>query len=1056
MRKARLFIFSILALVLIQATSTAQNSNRTLAGKVTDENNQPIQGVAVQLKDHNKVVQTNSSGLFTIEVPAGAGILVFSNVGYQSRELPITGNSIYNVQLQKNYVNLEDVVVIGYGTALRKDLTGSIGSVKINDIQKAPVASLDDALGGRVAGVQVTTADGQPGNSSSITIRGSNSITQDNSPLYVIDGFPIEASVNNMLNPNDIESIDILKDASATAIYGARAANGVVIINTKKGQAGKPVVSYEGWYGVQQNIKKYEMLSPYEFVKYQLEFNPTVFGPLFLNSEHPDLESYRNVKGIDWQDLLLQDAPMQNHSLSIRGGNELTQYNLSGSFLDQDGVIIESGLKRYTGKLNLNQIINKNFRLGISALYSNSRMEGELSNQPTDGTSGSSTAYIMNSIWGYRPVTGTAQGDEALFNEGIDPNVAPTGDYRFNPYLRAKNTYNPFITKLTLVNAFLEYKFLKSFTLKVSGGLTNNNLRYEKFFNSNTPQGSPLTVYGSTNGVNGSITNYNYYNWLNENTLTYNKRIKGHNLTFLSGLTLQRNSYKSDGVAAILIPNEGLGIHGLDEGTVSNAVAGGSYSTLASMLARASYNYKGKYLATASWRMDGSSKFSDNNKWGSFPSASLAWKFSEENLFKSLSFLSEGKLRAGYGIIGNNRVSDFAYLPSLRINILSNSASSTSGYPFNNSLFTGAVPFALGNDQLKWESTAQTDIGLDLSFCRNRIEITTDYYYKKTRDLLLYAALAASTGYGAAFKNIGSVSNEGLEFSLNTKNIVSKKFGWNSSFNISFNRNKIISLNEGQPAITTMVTWDGNYNTAQPYIARPGYPIAMFYGYVFDGIYQLSDFDGASGGYVLKEGVVNNGNTASSIQPGDIKYKDINADGKVNNLDQTIIGNPNPVHTGGFNNNFTYKGFDLNIFFQWSYGNDMMNANRLIFDGGNRPLLNLFKTATQRWTPENESNELYKVRGAGPIAYSSRVIEDGSYLRLKTLSIGYNIPEKLLRHAKIRSLRVYCSAQNLYTWTKYTGLNPSASVRPTALTPGFDWSAYPLARTIVGGVNLSF
>ncbi|GAB3420487.1 SusC/RagA family TonB-linked outer membrane protein [Niabella aquatica] len=1023
---------------------------------VLDENGSPLPQATAIVSQTKKSVIANDVGYIKLtDVNAGETVIV-SMVGYLSKNITVGTASTITVRLTPTESTLEDVVVIGYGEVKRKDLTGSAGSVNMKDIQKAPVANVDDALAGRVAGVQVVSADGQPGNNSFITIRGSNSITQDNSPLFVVDGFPIETSINGLLNPSDIESIDILKDASATAIYGARAANGVVIITTRKGKAGKPVISYEGWAGVQQNIKRHEMLSPYEFVKYQLEYNDAVYRPVFINSEHPTLESYKDVKGFDWQSLLIKDAPMQSHTLSLRGGDTKTNYSLSASAVDQKGIIIESGIKRNTGKLYLGQVINDKLRLGISAYYSYLNRYGELANQQTEGTSGSSTAYIMNNIWGYSPVTGTREDDEALMNDGLDPNVIATADFRFNPLLRTKNTYDEFFNKLSLVNAFLEYKLLKDLRLKISGGITNSNSRYEKFYNTNTPQGSPLTGYGSTNGVNGSISNYNYYNWLNENTLTYTKKIKDHNLVVLTGFTLQRNSNKSDGVSAILIPNESLGINGLDEGTVSGALAGASYSTLASFLGRVNYSYKDKYLLTASLRYDGSSKFSDGHKWGSFPSVSAAWNFKKENLFKPLSFLSNGKLRAGYGLIGNNRVSDFAYLPSLKVNILSNSANTTSGYPFNNSLTTGVIPATLGNDQLKWETTASVNVGLDLGFLKNRVEIISDYYYKKTTDLLLNATLAASTGYGSAYKNIGDVSNRGFEFTLITKNVSTKNFSWESNFNISFNRNKILNLNDDQPSLTTLVAWNANYNTAQPYIARPGYPIAMFYGYVFDGIYQFSDFTTSGGKYVLKPEIPNNGNTAASIHPGDIKYKDINGDGMVNSMDQTIIGNPNPVHTGGFTNNFNYKGVDLNIFFQWSYGNDVLNANRLVFEGSGRPLLNLFKTVENRWTPDNPSNTLYSAIGQGITAYSSRVIEDGSYLRLKTVSLGYNFSDKLLSRAKMKALRVYCSAQNLLTWTKYSGLNPAASVRPTALTPGFDWSAYPLARTIVFGMNLTF
>jgi TonB-linked SusC/RagA family outer membrane protein len=418
---------------------------------------------------------------------------------------------------------------------------------------------------------------------------------------------------------------------------------------------------------------------------------------------------------------------------------------------------------------------------------------------------------------------------------------------------------------------------------------------------------------------------------------------------------------------------------------------------------------------------------------------------------KDIPVLSDAKLRVGYGLTGNNRVTDFAYLSSQQLY-------PSSGYSFGESPVQGIIPNNLGNKDLKWETTTQTDIGLDLGFLNNRITLTTDYYKKNTRDLLLLATLAPTTGYANGFRNVGKVSNEGVEFTLNTMNIQNKKFSWSTNFNISFNRNKVLQLNEDEPSLASRITW-GNFNNAYPYIAVPGHPIALFYGFLFDGVYQYSDFNQQPNGtYILKENVPNNGQPRTTVQPGYIKFKDINQDGQVDNSDLTIIGNPNPIHTGGFSNNFTYGAFDLNVFFQWSYGNDILNANRIEFEGGDvvRSYLNMFKSVENRWTPENQTNELYKIGGQGPLVYSSRTIEDGSFLRLKTVALGYNMPSKLVSRAHIKALRLYASAQNLITWTNYSGMDPEVSVRHSALTPGFDWSAYPNTRTITFGLDLTF
>lgn len=1038
-------VFLLLASLIFPYLGFSQD-NPQVKGKVTDDKGAPLIGVTVSIKGKTTKTSTNSSGNFTITNVSDKDTLVFSMLGYVPKSQPALLGRSMNVILLINAQTLDDVVVIGYGTTTRRDLTGAVGSANIEDMKKAPVGNFEEALAGRIAGVQVSSNDGQPGADLNIVIRGNNSVTQDNSPLYVVDGFPLETSVGNAINPEEIESLEVLKDASATAIYGARGANGVILISTKKGKAGAPVVTYNGWGGVHQVIKRQEVLSPYEFVKYQLEQNYNVYSGVYLK-DGQTLEDYRNIAGINWQDKVFRTATIHNHNLALRGGNDQTRYSLSGSLLNQEGIVINSGFDKYQGRIVIDQTISKKLKAGVNVNYTFYKRYGTVVSEAQV----SPTASLMYGVWGYRPVTGDPEADASLLDELYDPNIDPStgGDLRINPYLATQNEYNPLFSSNLLANAYLEYKLSKNLTFRTTAGYTRTNQRREVFFNSKSRGGHPYT----NNKVNGSITNNEITNLLNENTLSYSKTFKDvHSLKAVAGFTMQDIRAFSNGFSAIRVPNESLGIKGLDEGQITTAPITDASNGLLSYLGRIDYGYQSKYLLTVSFRADGSSKFPASNRWAYFPSGSFAWRIKEESFMKQLDFINDAKLRMGIGSTGNNRVSDYASLTSLQI-------TPASGYNSGNSPGQGIVPTNLGNPSLKWETTVQTNVGLDLSLLKNRISLTTDYYHKETRDLLLNATLAPSMGFLTAFKNVGRVSNSGIEFTLETRNIQTNNFSWNSSFNIAFNSNKVLALNEGEPSLATRVTW-GNFNNAYPYIAIPGQPIALFYGYLFDGIYQYADFDQSpDGSYVLKSQTPNNGNPRANIRPGDIRFKDINGDGQVNSYDLTIIGNPNPTHIGGFNNNFIYKNFDLNIFFQWSYGGDILNANRIEFEGGDpvtRGYLNMFASFAERWTPENPSNTLYRVGGQGPAVYSSRTIEDGSYLRLKTVSVGYTFSAAQLKKLKMKSIRLYAAAQNLVTWTKYSGLDPEVSTQPGALTPSFDWSAYPRPRAITIGVDLNF
>ncbi|MGX5817076.1 SusC/RagA family TonB-linked outer membrane protein [Chitinophaga lutea] len=1039
--RAGLCITLLLAFLVPFRASAQENAPITVKGRVVDDQSgEPLPGVTVKLKRTNAGVSVNEHGDYSIRANSN-DVLVFTYLGFQKREIAVNGRTILNVRLQPSTSALNEVVVLGYGSSTKADLTGSVGQVNVQDMAKAPVASFDQALAGRVAGVQVSSNEGQPGQEGiNIVIRGNGSLTQSNAPLYVVDGFPIEDFDRGSINSDDIESINILKDASATAIYGARGANGVVIIETKKGKIGKPQLTYTGSIGFQDVVKKVPVMSPYEFVKYQLERG----NEASYIRDGKTLESYKDIKGVDWQDALFRTGRTQIHNLSLRGGTDQTRYSISGSMFGSDAIIINSGYDRYQARVAVDQIISKKMKAGININFSRSSSFGQIASEAN--IAGSATSYLLYGAWGYRPVTGKIDySEEDLEENTVDDDIDHLQDYRINPIVSAKNELRKRFVNNLISNAYVTYDITKDLTLKVTGGVNGLLSKSVAFYNSNTAKGTtalPSNVRGQWGSKSYSERNV----WSNENTLSYKKKFNNrHSIDVVGGFSWQGTTTEGGGFTSINVPNEQLGINGLDQGTPFSVSSPASVSTLESFLGRVNYSYRSKYLLTASFRSDGSSKFSEGNKWGYFPSGAFAWRMSSEPFMKSLIFIDDAKLRVSYGLTGNNRVGDFSYLATL-------DPSNSAAYSFGNAVPTQGVIIAnLGNANLKWETTEQADIGYDLSLFKRRVELTVDVYRKTTRNLLLNANMPYQTGYASVYKNIGKMRNQGLEITLNTVNVRNKNFSWESNFNISFNQNKILALADGEENILSNVTWETVYNPSLLYIAKVGQPAGQFYGYLWDGVYQTEDFDGN----VLKPGIPTNG--SATVKPGDIKYRDLNGDGVIDGLDQTVIGRGLPIHSGGFSNNFSYKGINLGVFFQWNYGNDIFNANRLLFEGSTRVSLNQYASYEKRWTPENPSNVYYRVGGQGPSGmYSSRVLEDGSYLRLKTVSLGYDLPRRIVRSLRIASLSVNAAAQNLITWTKYSGMDPEVSSRNSVLTPGFDYSAYPHARTVVFGIKAGF
>lgn len=1034
--------------VLLSGEAFAQNN---VVGRVVDSNNAPLIGVNVVVKGTTTGTTTGVDGNYSIKV-AENQTLVFSYLGYTTVEEMVGKRTAINVKMTEEATQLGavEIVNIGYGTTTRRDLTGSVAKADLGTMMKANVTSFDQALGGRIAGVVVTTGDGSLGAEANITIRGNNSLTQSNAPLYIIDGFPSEGSFATSINPADIESIDVLKDASATAIYGARGANGVIVINTKRGREGKPTVNFSASFSMSHIANKIDLMDGYEFVRLQDELvSPTSMESSYYSyseelGRNLTLDDYRNIPGIDWQDELYRTAFQQNYNVSLSGGTkEGLRYNVGFSALDQDGIIIRSNFQRYQGKANFTLPITKKLSLNANVNYSRTATNGV--NPTTAETTSSSSGWLMYSVWGYRPVGKPGQD---LLNTIIDESVDGSNDYRFNPVKTAQNEYRKTLVDYLNSNIALTWKITPELTFKTTGGYVLNKRRREEFNGTETYTGYPGSPSGK--GVNGAIYWTDQSSWTNENTLNYKRRFgRSHNVDMMVGLSLQGQNNTYEGISSTQITSEELGIAGIYTGSYQSVPSNYYDWRMMSMFLRANYNFRYKYYLTFSFRADGSSKFPAGNRWGYFPSVGASWNFNRENLFKKSDWLTNGKLRFSWGLTGNNRTQT-PYDFYSQITVTPGSGDSFD-YVFDGQRVPGYYFSNMANDRLKWETTEQWNVGIDLGFFDDRLKVTADWYDKVTRDLLLYALLPATSGYEQGMLNIGKIRNRGFEFTLETVNIKTRQFQWSTSFNIAFNRNRILALVDNQNTLQSAVTWETHFNSQFPYISQVNKPTGMMYGFIYEGTYKPEDFDAAGN---LRDGIP--AYKGNKMQPGDMKYRDMNGDGKIDDYDRTIIGCGQPLHTGGFSNNFTWRNFDLNIFFSWSYGNDILNANRLIFESGWKSQTNQLASYANRWTPSNPTSDIPRAAATGSEEYSSRVIEDGSFLRLKNVSLGYTIPSRQLRKAGISSLRLYVSADNIWTWTNYSGPDPEVSTRNSVLTPGFDWSAYPRAYGFTAGVNITF
>lgn len=1004
----------VVLFVCIQFQGQAQNPviNTVLKGSVTDvETNLPLVGVSVQIKGITNGTTTDSTGAFKLLTAQKIPLTLSVNyVGYENKEVLVTDDNV-RIQLKESVNHLQDVVAVGYGTQKRSDLTGAVASIPKQAL-KQQVSSFERFLQGSVSGVQVTQVSGQPGSPVSIRIRGGNSITAGNEPLYVIDGFPIYNSnadasagvasgpgINALaaLNSSDIESIDILKDASATAIYGSRGANGVVVITTKKGKSGSNSISYDGSYGFQQVSKKVDVLTDgqqWGLLKNDARVNA---GKSAYYSE-AQIDSLAGT-GTDWQSPAFRNAPMQNHQLTFLGGDNTTHYAISGNYFKQDGILLNTDFQRFSGRISVDRQVFPNFKVGANVTAS--KTESQIADNNIV-----SSLLLMPPTVPIKDANGNYTYQSAF--------ETPLG----NPIATLLYITNQSNTNRTIGNIYGEYKFLDGFVAKVSIGgdiIDNKENRYV-----------PSTIYmgANTNSTGtASVGTKTVTTWLNENTLNYSKSFaERHSINALAGFTQQ--SYRSEWVTAgsQSFSNELLDYNNLAGGTIYTQPTSGSGEwALASFLARFNYSLDNKYLFTVSGRADGSSRFGGDHRWGYFPSAAFAWNAGKESFLNLPDAINNLKLRVSAGITGNQEIGIYQSLATLV----------PTNYYFGSTTVVGYSPNRIANPGLGWETTTQYDAGIDIALFK-RFTITMDAYYKKTTDLLLNVPMPYTTGQSTSLQNYGTVENKGLEISITSQN-TSGEFNWNTNLVLSFNKNKVLSLGNGVENIISGVS-----------IAQVGEPLGSFYGFKTNGIFQTSDDISKLPVYLTKN------------KPGDQRYVDKDGDNIISTTgDRYVIGNAQPKLLGGLTNNFQYKNFDLTLLLQGSYGNKIFNQNmqQLEILSGQQ---NASVTALDRWTPENPGNVIPRAYEDPAAVASNRYVEDASYLRIKNLAIGYSFriaPQSF----KNTRLRIYCSAQNLYTWTQYSGYDPEVSRNgQNTLTQGIDYSVYPNARLFTGGINLSF
>lgn len=1013
-------------------------SNRRIDvnGRVVDSEGKPIPGATVRAKSGKAATITDSEGQFILKGVDSTETIVITYQGFVTRQLPAAAD-LSAVVLTVSESDLEEVVVVGYGSTQKKDLTGSVSTVSAVQVRDLPVSSIDQKIIGQVPGVQISSPTGAPGGGVNVKIRGTGSITAGNNPLYVVDGFAISNSAGqaynplNVINPEDIENVTILKDASSTAIYGSRGSNGVIVITTKRGKTGAPVVSVNSYVGSQTVPQKGrpQVLNGTEYAQFRKEMIIDDFASRGLTATDADIPvQFRNPseygEGTNWYDAVLRSAPQNNVAVSIRGGSENTRYSASLGRLDQKGTIRYTDYKRYSVNFNVESDISKKVKLGLSV-------------SPTGGTQNRNgfesgiRDILTRTLW-LSPIVpiADASGNRTVFI--TSPGAIGAG----NPL----NTLEFAGTKAKyfrgIATAFAEYQIVDGLKAKYS-------FNYD-YANNSSFAFSPTFVIGETGNQNpnlsipSSSTAQNVTtNWLSEITLSYDKTLgEDHRINAVAGYTAQEERYDGYSFGATNYPDNL--IQTINASTLLNGAAAGIEKwALISYLARVNYTFKDRYLFTATIRSDGSSRFGANNRYGFFPSGAFAWRASEEEFLKKADWLSDLKLRATYGRTGNFNIPNYQYASNI----------GSSNYSFGGSLANGRVSGSIANENLTWEKADELDLGMDITVLNNRFGLTFDFYNRITSSLLLTAELPSASGFSSSTINLGKVRNRGFEIGLNTKNLTGA-FTWNTSANLSLNRNVVMELNPGNNnAPIYSGRSGGGFSTHKTEVGKP---IGQFFGFVFDGLYRSQE-------------ELNSQPKYGSAVVGSVRYKDVDGNGIIEEVkDFAVIGNSQPDFIYGLTNTFGYKNFDLNVLVVGSQGGKIMKTGNEFLTNTDG-VFNVDRKVLDRWrSPENPGNGLAPTTVGGRTLYrevSSLWIEDASYLRIQNVSLGYNFTQKFIGSSSpVKSLRLYASVQNLVTFTNYSGANPEAGTNDgfSALTPGRDFTAYPLPRIVTAGINMTF
>lgn len=987
---------------------------QTVKGIVKGPDGLPVIAANISQKGTNNATITDLYGNFTLNITGQHPVLVISYIGYVTTEVNVSGRAFIEVVLQEDVEALDEVVIVGYGTMRKKDVTGAVSSVRTEDITKNATSNVMQAIAGKMSGVQVVQNSGTPGGDVSILIRGVGTIN-DASPLYVIDGVPVSGGMW-YLNPNDVESIDVLKDASATAIYGSRGANGVVMVTTKQAQEGHTEINFDYSYGIQHTAKTYDMLNASQYAALHNEMRTNAGPEYSLNPAFSDPESLGT--GTDWMDAIFRTAPMQKVNLSMLGGNQKISHATSLGYYTQDGIMKNSSYNRLSLQSNISSKIvsNVTVRANVNLSAENRRTQPVstviqnamriLPSIPIQDENGEYAGPTGNAEW-----NGNALNPVAIINEQ---------NYRMKGFRM-------------LSNISLEWEIIKGLKFKTTGGA---ELGYD-YNNSYIPK----YKWGMNESKNTMQTVSSAYEqlYLWDNTLNYDKSFGKHRINAMAGTSYQE--YKKESVSASGSGRASELTTELDNATKATDVGGNSLRwALMSYMARLHYSYDDRYLVTATFRADGSSKFGKDNRFGYFPSFAAAWNIGNESFMQSVKPISQLKLRAGYGQTGNQNIGAYAFADKLSVNGVYNFGSQRG---FESNLVNLIYPYLLSNPSVKWEAVEQYNVGVDIGFLKNRIVANLDFYVKNTRDMLTKKPVPQTSGTSLEQAdwppvNIGKVLNRGFEFTINTKNFVGE-FKWETNLNMSFNHNEVVSI--GGPEILNGVS-----------LIREGQPINSFYGYKLGGVYQT--LDEVFTGPVMENRAADKAshNPYKNTSPGDMWFVDVDGNGEINDLDRTVIGNPSPDCIFGFNNTFSYKNFDLSIFFQGALGNQVWNGVRASHESMNSTYNQLASTL-ERWTGEGTSSSMPRAIYADPnnnSRASTRWLENGSYAKLKNLTFGYTLPENWTNRAKVKALRLYVSFDNLCTITNYSGLDPEVGLS------GLDYGVYPSARTYMFGVSVKF